>query len=48
MTEIPAKVFAVVGAEVGIFLGLGIILFHSVRVVFTATKSKSWSGFRSL
>lgn len=48
MSEIPAKVMAVVGAEIGLFVGLGIILFHSIRVVTVATKRKAWSGFRSL
>lgn len=48
MSEIPAKVFAVVGLEAGLFIGFGIALFHTVRVITVATKQKSWSGFRSL
>lgn len=48
MNAIPAKVFAVVGLETGLFIGLGIALFHTVRVMYTATKQKAWSGFRSL
>lgn len=48
MSEIPAKVFGILGLETGLFIGLGIILFHTVKVMATATKQKAWSGFRSL
>jgi hypothetical protein len=48
MNAVPAKVFAVVGLETGLFLGMGVVLFHTVRVLYTATKQHAWSGFRSL
>lgn len=48
MNEVPAKVYAVIGAEAAAFVGFGIFLFHTVRVVVTATKNGSWGGFRSL
>lgn len=48
MNTIPAKVYVVLGAEAGLFVGLGIILYHTARIVAEATKQHSWAGFRSL
>lgn len=48
MNDIPAKVVYVMGVEVGLWVGLSIIVFHSTRAVVTATRQGRWRGFRSL
>lgn len=48
MDHIPAKVVYAESAILGAFLGLGIILYHSIKVIAIATKNHKWNGFRSL
>jgi hypothetical protein len=48
MNEIPAKVVMAESAVIGVFLGMGIIVFHSIKIIAIATKNHKWNGFRSL
>lgn len=48
MNEIPAKVVFAESAILGVFLGLGVIVFHTIKIIAVATKNNKWNGFRSL
>lgn len=48
MRDIPMKVLAVISVETGLFVGMGVILFYTLRTCYTATVNKAWHGFRSL
>lgn len=48
MNEIPAKIYALVGAETGLFVGMGIIIAITLRSVRTATVNHTWAGFNTI
>jgi hypothetical protein len=48
MREIPLKVFALLGTEVGITAGMAVMLYFSLRTVVKATSENSWGGLREL
>lgn len=48
MNEIPSKVIFAESAVIGAFLGLGIIVYHTIKIIAVATKNHKWNGFRSL
>jgi len=48
MNEIPAKIYALVGAETGLFVGMGIIIAITLRSVRTATVNHHWDGFKQI
>ena len=47
MNEIPTKVYAALGAEIGLLTGMGIILFYTLRIVHKVTVDKRWNDFFS-
>jgi hypothetical protein len=48
MREVPVKVFALIGTEVGITAGMAVMLYFSLRSVIRATVSGQWKAFKEL
>jgi len=48
MREVPAKVFALIGTEVGITAAMAVMLYFSLRSAIKATAEGQWRALREL
>ena len=48
MREVPFKVFALIGSEVGITAGMAVMLYFSLRSAIKATAEGQWKALRDL
>lgn len=48
MRDMPMKVVALLSTEVGITLGMGVVLYFSIRTVIKATVEGQWKALRDL
>lgn len=48
MRDMPMKVVALIGSEVGITVGMAVMLYFSIRSAVTATAKGQWKALRDL
>jgi hypothetical protein len=48
MRDVPLRVFALIGTEVGITAGMAVMLYFSLRTVIKATANEQWKALRDL
>lgn len=48
MRDMPLKVIALIGTEVGITAGMAVMLYFSLRSAITATAKGQWRALKEL
>lgn len=48
MSEMPMKVVALIATEIGFTLGMGIVVYYSLRTAMKATHEHTWKYLKDL